>query len=72
MTDKSPITALQRSRRRRGIVLCGALSCDYGNAQDTEILAVPLSVKIKKGDFFVRASIPYLHIKATSFTRQSR
>jgi hypothetical protein len=38
-------------------------SGDYGNAQDTEILAVPLSVKIKKGDFFVRASIPYLHIK---------
>lgn len=38
-------------------------SGDYGNAQDTEILAVPLSIKVKRGDFFVRASIPYLHIK---------
>ncbi|HTH27818.1 MAG TPA: hypothetical protein VL918_05065 [Sphingobium sp.] len=36
---------------------------DYGNAQDTEIFAVPFSVKVRKGDVFVRASIPYLYIR---------
>lgn len=36
---------------------------DYGEAQDTEILAAPLSVKYKQGDFFLRAAIPYVYVK---------
>ena len=38
-------------------------SGDYGNAEDTKILSVPFSLKVKKDAFFVRASIPYLHVK---------
>lgn len=38
-------------------------SGDYGDPQDTKILAVPFSLKVKTGPFFVRASIPYLRIK---------
>ncbi len=38
-------------------------SGDYGNAQDTKILSVPFSLKVKKDAFFVRASLPYLHLK---------
>lgn len=38
-------------------------SGDYGEAQDTKILAVPFSAKVKAGDFFVRASIPYVYVK---------
>lgn len=38
-------------------------SGDYGDVEDTEIVAVPFSVKLNKGDFFLRASLPYVHIK---------
>lgn len=38
-------------------------SGDYGDTQNTRILAVPFSVKVKKGDFFVRGSLPYLNVK---------
>jgi len=38
-------------------------SGDYGNADDTKILSVPFSLKVKKDAFFVRASLPYLHLK---------
>lgn len=38
-------------------------SGDYGETSDTEILAVPLSVKYNRGDFFLRASLPYVHVK---------
>lgn len=38
-------------------------SGDYGNTEDTKILSVPVSLKVKKDAFFVRASIPYLHVK---------
>lgn len=38
-------------------------SGDYGDTDNTKILAVPFSVKVNKGNFFVRASLPYLHIK---------
>ena len=37
-------------------------SGDYGSTPDTTILALPVSVKVKKGNFFVRASLPYLHV----------
>jgi Putative MetA-pathway of phenol degradation len=37
-------------------------SGDYGSTPDTTILALPVSVKVKQGDFFVRASLPYLHV----------
>lgn len=36
---------------------------DYGDIADTKILAVPFSAKYNAGNFFVRGSIPYLHIK---------
>jgi hypothetical protein len=36
---------------------------DYGDIEDTEIIAAPLSVKYIDEDFFVRASLPYLRIK---------
>jgi len=36
---------------------------DYGDVEDTKILSVPFSLKYNKGDFFVRASIPYVHVK---------
>lgn len=36
---------------------------DYGDTQDTEILAVPASVKVKHGDFTIRASLPYVRVK---------
>lgn len=38
-------------------------SGDYGNTEDTKILSVPVSLKVKKDAFFVRASIPYLRVK---------
>lgn len=38
-------------------------SGDYGDVEDTEILALPLSVKYKTGNFHVRASLPYVHVK---------
>jgi hypothetical protein len=38
-------------------------SGDYGNSEDTKILSVPFSLKVKKDAFFVRASIPYLRVK---------
>jgi len=36
---------------------------NYGDVEDTKILSVPLSAKYNSGDFFVRASLPYVHIK---------
>jgi hypothetical protein len=36
---------------------------DYGFADDTEILAVPASIRYKTGNFFVRASLPWLRIE---------
>lgn len=38
-------------------------SGDYGDTQKTKMLAVPVSVKVTTGNVFLRASIPYLHIK---------
>lgn len=38
-------------------------SGDYGEADNTKILAAPFSVKYQTGDFFVRASLPYVHVK---------
>lgn len=37
-------------------------SGDYGTTPDTDIVAVPVGVKLKKGDFFIRASLPWLHV----------
>lgn len=37
-------------------------SGDYGTTPDTKIVAVPVGVKIKTGDFYVRASLPWLHV----------
>ena len=36
---------------------------DYGDVEDTEILAVPLSLKYNVDNFFLRASLPYVHVK---------
>ena len=38
-------------------------SGDYGDVADTEILALPVSVKYNTGNFYVRASLPYVHVK---------
>lgn len=38
-------------------------SGDYGTTPDTNIVAIPVSFKLKQGDFFVRASLPYLHVE---------
>ena len=38
-------------------------SGDYGAATDSDILAIPFSVKYKQGGFTLRASLPYLHVK---------
>lgn len=38
-------------------------SGDYGDVEDTEILSVPFAVKYNTDAFFIRASIPYLHVK---------
>lgn len=37
-------------------------SGDYGVTPDTNILALPVAVKVKKGNFVVRAALPYLHV----------
>lgn len=37
-------------------------SGDYGTTPDTDILAIPVGFKLKQGDFFVRASIPWLRV----------
>ncbi len=36
---------------------------DYGTTPDTEMLAIPVGFKLKQGDFFVRASLPWLRVK---------
>jgi Putative MetA-pathway of phenol degradation len=36
---------------------------DYGDTQDTEIVAVPVSLKYNTGAFYLRASLPYVHVK---------
>ncbi len=38
-------------------------SGDYGTTPDTKILAVPVGFKLKQGDFFVRASLPWLRVE---------
>lgn len=35
---------------------------DYGDIQDTKVLAAPVGLKYSKGGFSVRVSIPYIHI----------
>ncbi|MCZ8324532.1 MAG: transporter [Sphingomonadaceae bacterium] len=35
---------------------------DYGITPDTKIVAVPIGIKLQRGDFFVRASLPWLHV----------
>lgn len=37
-------------------------SGDYGTTPDTDILAIPVGFKLKQGDFFVRASLPWLRV----------
>lgn len=37
-------------------------SGDYGTTPDTEILAVPLGFKLKRGDFYVRGSVPWIRV----------
>ncbi len=36
---------------------------DYGTTPDTDILAVPVGFKLKQGNFFVRASLPWLRVE---------
>lgn len=38
-------------------------SGDYGTTPDTTILAVPVALKVKQGDFSVRASLPWLRVE---------
>ncbi len=38
-------------------------SGDYGTTPDTTMLAVPVGFKLKQGDFFVRASLPWLRVE---------
>ena len=38
-------------------------SGDYGTSPDTTILAIPVGFKIKQGDFFMRASLPWLRVE---------
>lgn len=37
-------------------------SGDYGTTPETKILAVPVGFKLKQGDFFMRASLPWLRV----------
>lgn len=37
-------------------------SGDYGETSETEVLAVPLAVRVRKGDWALRVSAPYLRI----------
>jgi hypothetical protein len=37
-------------------------SGDYATTPDTDILALPVSFKLKQGDFIVRAALPYLRV----------
>lgn len=37
-------------------------SGDYGTTPDTDILAIPIGFKLKQGDFFARASLPWLRV----------
>ncbi|QIG53162.1 hypothetical protein G6N82_02445 [Altererythrobacter sp. BO-6] len=41
-------------------------SGDYGDAEDTDMLAVPVSVKYQAGDFYVRASTAWVDVKGPS------
>ncbi|WP_374588865.1 transporter [Novosphingobium sp.] len=36
---------------------------DYGTTPDTDMLAIPVGFKLKEGDFFVRASLPWLRVE---------
>lgn len=38
-------------------------SGDYGDAEDTDMLAIPFSLKYQAGDFYLRASVSYLDVK---------
>lgn len=35
---------------------------DYGEAEDTDFLAIPVTVKVKRGNFDLRATLPYLDV----------
>lgn len=35
---------------------------DYGDIQDTKVIAAPVGLKYSKGGFSVRVSVPYIHI----------
>ena len=39
---------------------------DYGDVENTDFLAVPVTVKVKRGDFDVRVSLPYLDVTGPS------
>lgn len=41
-------------------------SGDYGDTVDTDMLAVPVTVKVKRGDFDIRLSLPYLDVTGPS------
>lgn len=38
-------------------------SGDYGEAANTDMLAIPFGIKVQKGNFSLRASVPYVEIK---------
>ncbi|QKG72001.1 hypothetical protein [Erythrobacter mangrovi] len=37
-------------------------SGDYGETEDTDFLALPLTLKVKRGDFDIRVTLPYLDV----------
>lgn len=39
---------------------------DYGQDEDTDFLAIPVSVKLQRGDFNVRVSVPYINVSGPS------
>ena len=41
-------------------------SGDYGDTVDTVMLAIPFTVKVKRGDFDIRLSLPYLDVTGPS------
>jgi hypothetical protein len=38
-------------------------SGDYGEAVDTDMLAIPFGVKVQRGNFTLRASVPYVEVE---------
>ncbi|WFL77307.1 hypothetical protein P7228_15150 [Altererythrobacter arenosus] len=41
-------------------------SGDYGDVEDTDMLAIPFAVKYDSGSFYLKASIPYLDVEGPS------